>query len=126
MKLLLDEMHAPAAAVGLRRLGHDVVAVKERPELVGLADADLLRAAAADRRAIVTENVKDFVALHLTGTASGRSHAGLLFTHPRRFPRGAGDHVHTLVNALVEFLSEQAAVFGDAESFIWWLDRARQ
>ncbi len=126
MKLLLDEMHGPAVAVGLRRLGHDVVAVKERPELVGLADADLLRAASADRRAIVTENVKDFAALHQASTASGQPHTGLLFTHPRRFPRGVGDHVQTLVNALAEFLSEQAAVLGDAASFIWWLDRARQ
>ena len=126
MNLLLDEMHAPAVAVELRRLGYDVVAVKERPELVGLADADLLRAAAADRRAIVTENVKDFAALHKTGTASGQPHAGLLFTHPRRFPRGVGDHVQSLVNALAEFLSEQAAVLGEAESFIWWLDRTRQ
>ena len=126
MKLLLDEMHAPAVAVELRRLGHDVVAVKERPELVGLADADLLGAAAADQRAIVTENVKDFAVLHQTSTAAGQSHWGLLFTHARRFPRGAGDHVQTLVNALAEFLSEQAAVLGDAESFIWWLDRARQ
>lgn len=126
MKLLLDEMHAPAVAVELRRLGYDVVAVKERSELVGLADADPLRAAAADRRAIVTENVKDFAALHQSGTASGQPHAGLLFTHPRRFPRGAGDHVQTLVSALAEFLPEQAAVLDDAESFIWWLDRAQQ
>ena len=126
MKLLLDEMHAPAVAVELRRLGHDVVAVKERPELVGLADSDLLAVAGADRRVIVTENVKDFAALHKTGTVAGRSHWGLLFTHPRRCPRGAGDHVQSLVNALAEFLSEQAAVLGEAESLIWWLDRARQ
>lgn len=119
-------MHAPAVAVELRRLGYDVVAVKERPELVGLADTDLLSAAAADRRAIVTENVKDFAVLHQTSTVAGRPHRGLLFTHSRRFPRGAGDHVQTLVNALAAFLSEQDAALDDIESFIWWLDRARQ
>ena len=36
MKLLLDEMHAPAVAARLRDRGHDAVAVKERADLIGL------------------------------------------------------------------------------------------
>lgn len=124
MKLLLDEMHAPAVAVALRRLGHEALAVKERAEFTGLADPDLLRVAAADQRAIVTENIKDFAALHKESTIAGQPHAGLIFTHSRRFPRGAGDHVRTLVASLAAFLSEHEAALDDAESFVWWLERA--
>ena len=43
MKLLLDEMHAPRVAARLRERGHDAVAVKERAELIGMSDEDLLR-----------------------------------------------------------------------------------
>ena len=124
MRLLLDEMHAPAVAAELRRLGHDVVAVKERSELIGLPDAGLLLAATSDERAVVTENVKDFAALHKTAVAAAQRHSGVIFTHSRRFPRGAGDHVQTLVQALAAFLTERAAALGDAESFVWWLENA--
>lgn len=124
MKLLLDEMHAPAVAAELRRLGHDVIAVKERAELIGFPDADLWRVATVDRRVIVTENVKDFAALHKAATAAGQPHAGVIFTHSRRFPRGAGSHLQTLVAALAAFLSEHGAALDGAESFVWWLERA--
>ena len=50
MKLLLDEMHAPSVAALLRDRGHDAVAVKERADLIGLPDDDLLRAGAQARR----------------------------------------------------------------------------
>ena len=123
MRLLLDEMHAPAVAVELRRLGHNVLAVKERGEWTGLPDSELLLAAAAEERAIVTENVKDFAALHKSITAAGQRHAGVVFTHSRRFPRGAGDYVQELAEALDSFLREHAAAFGESEPFIWWLER---
>ena len=41
MKLLLDEMWSSDIAVQLRRRGHDVDAVAERPELRGKADSFL-------------------------------------------------------------------------------------
>ena len=121
----MDEMHAPAVAAALRQSGYDAVAVKERAELQGLADPKLLRAATLDERAVVTENIKDFAALHKTSLSAGQPHGGLVFTRSHRFPRWAGDHVQVLVEALEEFLSEQAAVLGGAESFVWWLEPAR-
>ena len=124
MKLLLDEMHAPSVAALLRDLGHEAVAVKERADLIGLPDEDLLRAATADGRAIVTENVKDFAVLHRRFTADGRKHAGLVFTHPRRFHRAAPNHVRVLADALAVFLEEYGSMLSDAESFVWWLERA--
>ncbi|WP_428120368.1 DUF5615 family PIN-like protein [Candidatus Poriferisodalis sp.] len=123
MRLLLDEMHAPAVAAELRLLGHDVVAVKARSELAGLPDAELFIAATTDGRAMVTENVKDFAALHKSKIAAGQGHPGVIFTSSRRFPRGAGDHVPELVDALAKFLTEHAVAFEESESFVWWLER---
>ncbi len=80
MKLLLDEMHAPTVAGRLRYRGHDAIAVKERADLIGLTDEVLLRAATTDGRSIVTENVKDFAALHRSISAAGHQHSGLIFT----------------------------------------------
>lgn len=124
MKLLLDEMHAPRVAARLRDRGHDAVAVKERAELIGMSDEDLLRAATSDERAVVTENVKDFAPLHQHFAAAGQQHSGLIFTHPRRFPRSAPEHVRVLVDALGAFLVEHGPMLDDVESFVWWLEPA--
>ena len=124
VKFLLDEMHAPSAAALLRDLGHDAVAVKERADLIGFPDEDLLRSATAEGRAVVTENVKDFAVLHRRITAEGRRHMGLVFTHPRRFPRAGRNHVRVLAEALAMFLSQHGSTLSDAESFVWWLERA--
>ena len=86
MKLLLDEMHAPGVAVLVRDPGYDAIAVKERADLIGQPDDDLLRAATADGTAVVTENVKDFAVLHRRIVAEGQQHSGIVFTHTRRFP----------------------------------------
>lgn len=123
MKLLLDEMHAPAVAAELRASGHDAVAVTERPELIGISDHELLVAATAEGRALVTENVKDFAALSHRWTASGDGHAGLVFTHPRRFPRAARNHVGVLSEALGQFLEAHASALCEVESFVWWLEK---
>lgn len=126
MRLLLDEMHAPAVTAELRARGYDAVAVKERPDLIGVADGDLLVAATADGRAVVTENIKDFAPLHQRLTAAGERHGGLVFTHPRRFPRGARSHVRALSDALAVFVDEQGDTLGDVESFVWWLEKANR
>lgn len=124
MKLLLDEMHSPAVAAELRARGYDAVAVKERPELVGLADPDLLAASTGQGRAVVTENVKDFAALSQRWVASGDHHAGIVFTHPRRFPRAARNHIPTLSAALAQFVDDRASQVREVESFVWWLENA--
>ncbi|MDY7104440.1 MAG: DUF5615 family PIN-like protein [Actinomycetota bacterium] len=121
MRLLLDEMHAPAVAEALRRRGHDVIAVKERAELVGAPDDELLVAATAEHRAVVTENVKDFAALDRSAAARGTLHAGLVYTHPRRFRRGGPGHIDHLVAALDAFLRNEAALLEGVGSFTWWL-----
>ena len=124
MKLLLDEMHASKIAAWLRDSGHDAIAVKERVDLIGLADEELLQVATADGRTIVTENVKDFAALDRRISAAGRQHAGLIFTRPHRFPRSAGNHAIVLAGSLAVFLDEHGPMLAGAESFTWWLERA--
>lgn len=125
MKLLLDEMHAPAVAARLRGHGRDAVAVEEQPEMIGLGDLELLVAARNEGRALVTENVKDFAALHNSILVAGEHHAGVVFTHPRRFPRHARTYVGLLTEALVHFLKAEAQRLRRIESFVWWLEAAR-
>ena len=100
MKLLLDEMWPQQIAVQLRRRGHDVIAVTERPDLQGTPDAVVLAVARLEGRAIVTENVRDFRPLAVEELRQGRSHAGLILTRNRRFPRGDPQTFGYLITAL--------------------------
>lgn len=59
MKLLLDEHYDHAISDELRQRGIDAVAVtKERTHLAGQQDDALLRAAAGERRVLLTNNVR--------------------------------------------------------------------
>jgi hypothetical protein len=85
--LALDEMFSPAIAVALRDLGHDVIAVAERPELRAITDDAVFAWAAGQRRWLVTENVKDFRPILLQALQAGTPILGLVFTASRAFPR---------------------------------------
>jgi Domain of unknown function (DUF5615) len=87
IRLLLDEMFSPDIAVDLVKRGHDVTAVAADPGMAGLSDDQILELAADDQRCLVTENVSDFEPLRRAWNAQGRSHAGLVYSSPRRFPR---------------------------------------
>ena len=87
MRLLLDEQHDRHIAELLRREGHDAVAVSEVAGLRRRPDNELLDAAVDDRRAIVTENARDFVVLHRRFIDEGRTHYGIVLTASRRFTR---------------------------------------
>jgi hypothetical protein len=87
VRLALDEMFSPQIAAEFVRPGHDVVAVAADPGLVGLPDEQILEWATEQGRCLVTENVKDYEALRRASAAQGRTHAGLLYCGPRRFPR---------------------------------------
>jgi len=86
-KLALDEMFSAEIASELVKRGHDVVAVAGDAALAGLADEQGLEWATEQGRCLVTENVKDFEVLRRAAAAQGRTHAGLLYSGPRRFPR---------------------------------------
>ena len=88
MRLLLDEHLSPIVATELRGLGHDAVAVAERPELRGRSDDEIFAAAAADRRAIVTFDVVDYVALVHRSIQLRRAHGGVVLLSPARMSSG--------------------------------------
>ena len=78
MRALLDEHLSPQIAELLRQAGYDVVAVADRDDLVGLSDRMILEAASSERRAVVTNNIKDFRPLAAEWLAQGRTHGGLI------------------------------------------------
>lgn len=120
MKLLIDEHFAPSIAQQLRELGHDVVAVPEAG-LRGASDPDLFAEAQRQQRAVLTENVADFLALDSDYRASQRPHWGLVLTSNRAFPRGKQATVGALVNALEALL--QQSVDLEPTSLVHWLQR---
>lgn len=108
MKLLLDEHYSPEIARQLRTRGHDVVAFAARADLVGLSDDELLRRMAQEQRAIMTNNVKDFVPLTSRAAAGGDEHSGVLLTSDKSLPRRS-DAIGRTVAALDEFLQRHQA-----------------
>jgi predicted nuclease of predicted toxin-antitoxin system len=88
VRLLLDEMISPRIARELRESGHDVQAIKrDRLDLAGRGDREIVRRMAAERRAIVTNNVADFRGIHDRFLAAGDEHSGMIFTFDATMPR---------------------------------------
>lgn len=102
MRFLLDEMYPASIADGLRARGRDAVAVVERMELRNVPDADLFALAQTEKRAVVTENVGDFVVLASEYDGRGEVHHGVVFVHARRYPRVRSSTVGAMVTALDE------------------------
>ncbi len=104
MKALLDEQLSPRIAELLRDRGHDVQAVVDRRDLAGRSDRAILEIAAAEERAVITNNVKDFRPLAAERLARGESHAGLILLPSTRIrTRGA---VEMLADAIEQILRE--------------------
>lgn len=78
LKCLLDEHVSKAVAALLRGRGLDAEAVQERPDLTGCSDEQLMDAAAAEGRAVVTGNLRHFRPIAGARLASGASHSGLV------------------------------------------------
>ena len=116
LRLLLDEHFSPEIARQLRSRGHDVVAARERGELHGLSDRELLAVANAEHRVILTENVADFVELHGQSVLTGEPHGGIVFTSPRGYPR-TGRAIGKLIRALDALLADAPDITGQT----WWL-----
>lgn len=119
MRLLLDEHFSFRIAEQLRGRGFDVVAVVERHELRQLSDEDLLRWSHANERAIVTENVREFLPIHGRFLVQGEPHGGIVLTSPSKFPRN-NDGVGRLVKALARLLESRAGK-SDLRSDVFWL-----
>jgi hypothetical protein len=120
VKLLLDAMYTQVIAEQLRRRGHDVVSAHEREGLAAVSDDALLGVAESEGRAVVTENIHDFMGLDAEYRRDGRAHFGVILTSDQRFPRHAAGGIGRLVIALDAWLREHPEE-ATADSRIWWL-----
>ena len=118
MRLLLDEQQDPAIAQSLRKEGLDVIAVAERPELREIADAEVLAVAVADRRAVVTEDVRDFTALHRRFLEQGQTHYGIILTSRTHLPRHKAGR-RALLAALRSVLGAHRSEDSLCDQLIW-------
>ena len=79
MKALLNAHLSPRLAQALRERGHDVVALVERDDIPESApDSLVMEIAAAEGRAVVTNNIKDFRSIVANRIIRGEGHSGLL------------------------------------------------
>lgn len=119
---MLDELYSKKIAAELRARGHEVVAVKERPDLEGLKDVELFRLMPDERRGIMTEDYADFQRLLNEAAVTGTSHYGLVFTSRRQLPRGK-QTIDLYVQVLDDFLSRHPAEDALLNSYRWLPDR---
>lgn len=84
-----------------------------------LADPDLFAIAQHERRAIVTENVADFVRIADGCDRRGGEHHGIVLLDSRRYPRGNPRTIGRMVEALERLLEQHPR--DDATSVRLWL-----
>lgn len=79
MRVLLDA-HISSRRVGrsLERRGHDVLALDQDEFLAALPDEQVLEAALAEKRVLITRNVRDFVPILREWAETGRTHRGCI------------------------------------------------
>jgi len=106
-----------AAAQGIARelcaLGHDVQAVDGYPGREALSDPEVLALARVERRAIVTNNVRDFRPLHVEAVLpGGAGHYGMIFMPGayRRTKNDIGRIVAALESKLGQYPGEEDLV----------------
>lgn len=118
MKLLLDEMWPLAIAVELRRRGHDVIGVAKRPDLRGQPDDVIFATARVEGWTVLTENVADCLPLAAAHHERVETHAGLILTSHRRYPRSDARTVGRLATALDTLLLAGPDAIGQK----YWLE----
>jgi predicted nuclease of predicted toxin-antitoxin system len=79
VRILLDA-HISGRTVGkaLIESGHDVRALDSEVEFEGLPDPEVLELAAAERRVLVTANIRDFEPLLREWAGESRTHPGVI------------------------------------------------
>jgi predicted nuclease of predicted toxin-antitoxin system len=119
VRLLLDEMLAPVIARELRARGHDAEAVAGQLGREAISDPEVMALARRERRAVVTNNVRDFRPLHHEAiTPGGPGHYGIIFLPGsyRRTKADTGRIIAALEAMLVKYPGE-----GDLASGEEWL-----
>jgi predicted nuclease of predicted toxin-antitoxin system len=118
-RFLLDEHYPPWLRDHQIAAGMDVVCLTaDRPGLREADDTAVLRAATAEGRTVVTEDVSTFE----KAIADVPAHAGVIYCLRHRFPR-THDGVDTIRRALQQFETEAPP---DMTSVVWWLARPKR
>ncbi len=105
MRLLLEEMLSPAIARELRDRAHDVQAVADHSDWAALSDPEVMALTRTERRAIVTNNLRDYRPLHADAvTPGGPGHYGMVFM-PGSYRRTKAD-IGRIISALEAKLAE--------------------
>lgn len=118
-RLLLDEMFGPRIAVELVTRGHDCIALVADRALRESSDADVLRLALDQGRALVTNNVADFERLRRQRAAEAQPTPPLIYTSDATFPRDRR-FLGRLVTALDHACTTDAVA---ASGGVLWLAR---
>ena len=101
----MDEMYSPRLAEALRSAGIDASTVAELG-LTGAGDPEILTAAIAEQRVLLTENVADFTRTSAEHLVAGRHHPGVLVALSSRFSRRAAG-IGPLLAAILDISEQQ-------------------
>ena len=101
VRLVADESSDFSVVVGLRRVGHDIVAIAET--MSGADDDEVIALANSDERLLITED-KDFGRLVY---AAARAHSGVILI---RYPAAARS---SLTDDVVKLLAERGTALYD-------------
>jgi hypothetical protein len=116
VRLLLDELLSPAIARELRERGHDVLAIAEQTGWAALSDPEVVALARTERRAIVTNNLRDYRPLHADAiTPGGPGHFGMVFmpVSYRRTKADTGRIIPALEARLIEYPGDEDLANGE-------------
>ena len=106
-------MLSPVIARELCARGHDVEALAGHPEREALSDPDVLALARAERRAVVTNNSRDFRPLHVEAVLpGGPGHCGMIFM-PGTYRRTRND-----IGRIVAALEAKLRQYPDQEALV--------
>jgi len=113
-RLHLNEHLSPRLAAQLRRYGFDVTSSQELKTLSD-DDNEQLALAAAERRAFLTFNFNDFIALHERYVADGKEHWGIIFS--------TEEPIGVLIHRLLRLLNSVSAE--ELKNQVRWLNEFR-
>jgi len=117
MRLALDHHYPAPITPLLRARGLDVVSAREQ-HWDRLTDAELLRCCTNDQRALLTNNVADFMQIVRDWQLDRARHSGLIFTSDRQWPR-TKNMTGRFVDAIEDLMEQRPTDDAFAGLIVW-------